>query len=133
MQEVTGMAKYSQSDCLAAIQLVGWMVACTPSDVTVTLYQAMGMSPSSATIINRFGGWEKAKSEAESTPQLIPTHLPQYYQSVAALRRAQDLGVDPVTGAGYRARADEIGVSYLDALSPFRTWTMAKRVAFSDS
>jgi len=120
---------YSEEDCIAAVQLVAWMTGQDITEVTIKTYRNMGMEPSYATIINHLGSWSNAKEIAGESPQMIPSHLPQFYQSVAALRRARDISGYPVTGLQYRDIEDEIGVPYLTALKPFPTWTRAKMIS----
>ena len=119
------MAQYSNDDCLSAVQLAAWMIGDSPEALTIARYRELGMEPSARTIINRFEGWDAAKTTAADEPQALPTHLSQYYQSIAALRRARDIGGHPVTGLKYRDQLD-IPIDYLDVLEPFTTWTGAK-------
>lgn len=118
------MPQYSDSDCIAAVQLAAWMVGESPTDVTIDEYRGLGMEPSASTVINRFDGWTAVQAVAEEEPQNVPSHLPQYYESVAALRRARELGGHPVTGLGYRDL--DVDVEYVELLKPFKTWTGAK-------
>lgn len=124
----TTMPTYDCSDCVAAVQLAAWMTGKEEKELTVSLYRSVGMKPSVRTVIERFDGWDAAKVEAANSPQQIPSHLSQYYRSVAALRRVRDLDGHPVTGFKFKDR-DEMGVTYLEALEPFPTWTQAKIVA----
>jgi hypothetical protein len=121
--------KYAKKDCISAIQLVGWITGQSPLEITIQEYEGVGMSPSHGTVRNRLGSWKKAKKVASTSPQAIPSHLPKFYTSVAALRCARDLGGHPVTGLKYRSLSENIEVSYLEVLEPFRTWTHAKIVA----
>lgn len=122
------LSMYTDSDCIAALQLTGWIYGKDVRDVTVTEYRDAGFSPTYQTITNRFGNWTAAKEEAQCSNQAIPSHLCQYFRSVSALRLARDRSGHPVTGLEYQNELD-IEVSYHDILSPFRSWTHAKRVA----
>jgi hypothetical protein len=119
---------YSDEDCLATLQLTAWVLGKSVDEITVGEYRSMGWSPTYQTVTNRLGGWNEAKQQAAADPQYIPSHLDQYYRSVAALRRARDLHGYPVTGLEYQTDYD-IEVSYHDVLAPFSSWTQAKRVA----
>lgn len=121
--------QYPDEDCLAAVQLVAWMTGQECHDITIATYQWTGMNPSYGTVRNRFDGWTAAKTQASEQSQCVPSHLRQYYQSVAALRRARDLIGHPVTGMRYRSIADSIGVPYHEVVKPFQSWTQAKIVA----
>lgn len=123
------MTQYTATDCVGAIQLVEWMTGKPPSEITLRLYDGLGMTPSYTTIRNHLGSWSQAKERASTDPQAIPRHLPQYYQSVAALRRVRDLNGYPVTGFRYKRAAADIGVTYHEALAPFESWTQAKITA----
>lgn len=123
------MRGYSEEDQLASIQLAAWMLGKNETDVSVSDYKQTGFSPSVATFNNNFGSWKEAKQLAEEQPQHVPSHLPEYYRVVAALRHVRDLGGHPVTGRKYREYEEETGVSYHEASEPFRSWTHAKVVA----
>jgi len=120
---------YSDTDCIAVVQLAGWMYGKRPVDVTTTEYKATGFAPSLPVFFDRFEDWEDATTAAENASPKIPTRAPLYYQSVAALRKAVTETGYPLTGIAYQEIETTVGVEYVDVINSIGPWTQAKRVA----